>query len=463
MTEKRRVTATTSTHSTDEPKQGDSEFGVQNSQSGDAQLLIDPEESTNVSTHSQDTPTAPGPKKVPTTAAIVDQELDGPVKTAEIDPEVDPADGYLEQDDSLPVVEVPAAVEDAGDVPGGEVATDPTSDDDFLAEDDDVEAEFDDEFADLPTLETDSSGDDGVEDDGLDQEPVDEPFEAPADESETVALVDADETPDGIDGEDDLQFATVANVVHVLRANRIIASMGAGSAKRAQVGDVYLSPQFQDVVASTVVSKGLRKGLVQSGFVLARVKLAAASKATTKAVQAKVTASIAKQVALVTAREKAMEQSLAIAAVGINRRFFKDTTNELKANLETELVQLGVRGGQTLVRSAFAQHGVSYAKSILTLAKKIAAMPQEMRDSYVDALDMTDGDEGDELVDDTDTEFDNDGGDQAEDEFAELPASTVTAALSHNSQPRRNNGVLLSAGVKTTAALNILNGSQSLV
>jgi hypothetical protein len=49
-----------------------------------------------------------------------------------------------------------------------------------------------------------------------------------------------------------LDFATIANVVHVVKGNRIIASIGRSSAIKASVGDVYLTPQFQEVVADTV-------------------------------------------------------------------------------------------------------------------------------------------------------------------------------------------------------------------
>ncbi len=450
MTKERRVQAGTSTHSSEKVKQpGNSEFTVKNS--GVAQMLIDPQDTTSGYTHSADpVKVAKGSKKVPTTAAITDAELDGPINL-HVPNDADPAAGYLDEGDSLPVIEV-AAIED----PSVELDD---ADDEFL-EDDSVEAEFDDEFSDLPAIE--EASDDGDDAELEMGEGVEEaPFEAPMPEGETVALLDADEVADDDSGEE-LQFATIANMVHVIRANRIVASITPASARRAEASDVYLTPQFQDVVCANIEAKGLRKGLVQSGFVLARVKLSASSKSTAKAVTAKVEAGVAKRVATMAAREKAMEQSLAIAAVGINRRFFKDTTNELKANLETELTQLGVRGGQALVRAMFAKYGVSYAKSILTLANKLAAMPEEMRDSYADALDMTD--DGEDFGSEVDSELDVDGEDEfVEDDsdFEPIGATTVSASLLHS--PSRRGAALLKAGVKTSAALSILNGSQSLV
>jgi hypothetical protein len=80
-------------------------------------------------------------------------------------------------------------------------------------------------------------------------------------------------------------------------------------------------------------------------------------------------------------------------------------------------------------------------------------MPEEVRNQYASALDMTE-----------DGEFEPEEAsmDEAEDEeeFDDLPA-TVSAAL--NTPVRRDRGVLLNAGVKSSAAAAILSGTQSLL
>jgi hypothetical protein len=345
--------------------------------------------------------------------------------------------------------EVTDDLEDEFDTTAGfeDDAEDMDGDADLAADIDDV---VDDEFdsMDAPVVEEASDDEDFADM----AEPEDDGFtDLPADES--VAIADADEISDQVDG-DELQFATIANAVHVIRSNRIIASIGPVSAKKAGVADVYMTPQYQDVVAANIDAKGLRKGLVQSGFILAKVAIKA-SKHTAKAVQAKVEAAVSSKVEALHKQNKAMEQALAIAAVGINRRYFKDANNDLKTNLEAELVQAGLRGGQNIVRAMFAQHGVSYAKSILTLATKIAAMPEEMRNQYADALDMT---EDEDFGGDMEAEADDEMMDEEED-FDPIPAS-VTAALQ---SPVRRNAVLLTAGVRSPTAMSILTGSQSLV
>jgi hypothetical protein len=444
MTMKKRVVAGTSTHFDVREKVvvPDSEFGVDNHQD-DMDLLIDPQDNGSVRTHSDKDVVFRGSKKVPTTAAIRDEQRTGPQDVHGIDHDVDPAAGYLEKEAGMPVVEVPVSAE---------------FDDEFESEDGDIEADLDgdDEFDSLDPVEADDEfgdmGDETELEDDIAAEVEDDFVDMPDDES--IAIADADEIADQTDG-DELQFATIANAVHVIHSNRILASIGPSSAKKAGVADVYMTPQYQDVVAANISNKGLRKGLVQSGFVLAKVAIKA-SKHTSKAVQAKVTAAINHKVEAMEKQNKAMSQAMAIAAVGINRRYFKDASNDLKTNLEAELVQAGLRGGQNIVRAMFAKHGVSYAKSILTLATRIAAMPEEMRNQYAEALDMT---EDDDFSDDIEADMDDGLDDDIEEDFDPIPAS-VTAALR---SPVRRDAALLTAGVRSSAAMSILTGSQSLV
>ncbi len=377
----------------------------------------------------------------------------------------DPALGYLEQEIGMPIINNLPALASMEDEEFHNEDLDEDLDEDL---EDELAADLDEEFGEIgsedPSLAIESDTDDmdefgtpeedeldaEFEEDEMEEEVAD--FEASPVTNDDVPLLDADEVPEQDDTE--VQFATVANVVHVIRSNRIVASIGPSSARRAGVADVYQSQQFQDVVAHNISEKGIRKGLVQSGFILAKVKLTS-SKVASKVVNAKVAASMNKRIEAMAKKERAMEQCLAIAAVGINRQFFKDAKNELKANLETELVQAGVRGGARIVRAMFAQYGVSYAHSILALANKLTAMPEVVRDQYAEALDMTS--EGDfEEPEELESDFEDDEGME---EFDPIPAS-VTAAV-HN--PIRKDVGLLLAGAKSTKALAILSGKAQLI
>jgi hypothetical protein len=83
-------------------------------------------------------------------------------------------------------------------------------------------------------------------------------------------------------------------------------------------------------------------------------------------------------------------------------------------------------------------------------------MPEVVRNQYAEALDMTS--EGDFEAEDEDQEIES-VADEDMQEFEPFPTS-VSAAL--NNPIRKDVGVLL-AGVKTTAALDILNGNKSLI
>lgn len=286
--------------------------------------------------------------------------------------------------------------------------------------------------------------------------------------------VSADEMPvvdiDGMDDKEgeDVVFASIGLRVHAIKANRIIATLTKKTAVAAGHGDVYLSDQFQDVVGVEMAKHGLRAGLKGMGFKMATVNVAKAE-LINKRVDAKVKQVTAAVRRTSHAQTEAFEQCAAIAAVGINRQYFKDTSNELRAALEEELQAAGVRGATKLVRRVFASKGVAYAKAIVTLATKLQAMPEATRNTFAEALDMT-SDGTDQEIEDTsmygdssspdfqamytaDSEEDGEFADEFEDE-TESP-STVHAALS---RPLKKTNVSASkVGYSVTAAA-ILSG-----
>lgn len=247
---------------------------------------------------------------------------------------------------------------------------------------------------------------------------------------EGLPLVDVDGVDDEVGDTETLQFASVGSTLHCMRANRIIASMTKTQAVKASKADLYDSDEFCDIVRHEVESKGLRAGLKSQGFRLATVDLKG-QKAVTAAVTRLVAAKevkLAKQKELVASR---LSQCMAIAAVGMNRNFFKGHPNKLRAALETELQAAGVRGASKLIAAMFAQHGVDYARSIIALAQDLSEQPDEVREKFVDALDMTEDssieadDDDDDEDDDDEDDFDPDE-DESDDEA--VPTS-VTAAL----------------------------------
>lgn len=460
MTEKRRVHSAASTHSSGNVKQGNSEYEVENHQK--SMMLIDPEDISGGNTHSGAQPKMKGAKR-PTYAALIDEQRTPGGKISQIPNDVDPAMGYLETETGMPVIDNVEASDDS-EVEDDFEDMEVESEFEDLADTDEVDAEFEDEddpedveaeFEDEDDMATLAGPEVEADEEEAEEEAEEQPlaFENDVDNSEGIAIVDADAMAD--DDSDDMAFATTANAVHAIKGNRIIASMGPSLARKAGMADLYMTEQFQDVVTASVEAKGIRKGLVQSGFVLAKVKLSAA-KATAKMVEAKVAARVEAKVASMTRQSEALDQSMAIAAVGINRHFFKDSENALRASLESEFNRLGVRGSGTVIRAAFAEHGVAYARSIITLAQKLSAMPDEVRNQYASALDLTSDEDFEDGVDDeVDADFEDDG----EEDYGDTPVS-VTAALV---TPARRDNTMLKAGVRNNAAMSILAGNASLV
>lgn len=307
----------------------------------------------------------------------------------------------------------------------------------------DIEAEFEDEEPEETGLTDLASGDNlnsiQDEDDGLDElTPVDSTI---VDDEEIYAedeeLTDGDMVADalGIGDSGDVDVVPFEDEVLAVKASVIVAKMSKKAASRAGVSDIYKGTSFGSVVQAAVDQKGVRAGLQGLGFTMVKAKASIVSKAKLKA---SVSAALAKQASTSVYASKVFEQSAAIAAVGINRKFFKDSENTLRASLESELTRAGVSGAAKIVRACFNQHGVAYAKDILTLARKLAAQSQAVRDNYVEALDMTS----------EEPEVDV----EAQDEIDENP---VTAALLRPATKR--------PVVASTLASAILAGKASLV
>lgn len=485
---KRKALASTSTHKGNEVDLLEDESGDAISNNMMVDTLIDPEDFTGGSTHYSNSdashPTFASKKKVKanenTDGCEGGSTLNpGTNNVSTIDNLTDPDQGYIGATD---MDDIDPDEDDDVDFGSDPDASNPEDDEDqFTGTDPDdgattasdtdlmnsmgvsrLEASDDDEDWDAaPSADDDEDlEDDLAEEDeasgngGVDIEDVqDEPEEASTDED--VSILDVDETPDS--DVNDVAFATAGTRLLAIKANRIIASMTGRMAVAAGRNDVYLTDQFQEVTAMQLKAMGLRKGLKSMGFALAKVTLAKASviKAQVQKEVHKTTAAVRK---LNAEKDKAFEQSLAIASVGINRSLFKNAENPLKAHLEGEFRRMGIRGANRILSHAFAEHGPAYAKQVIELAKKISAMPEEVRDSYVDALDMDTGvvDEPEEDVVPIGAELDDE--DDLEDEgFA---GDTVEAALARPGT--RIQASAAASGKYSVTANEILNGKRPL-
>jgi hypothetical protein len=239
----------------------------------------------------------------------------------------------------------------------------------------------------------------------LDKEAVEADAEEQlSDEEEKILLTDqgmpaaiaADEPTDVVDIEamddadvEDIEFVEMPDeTVIALKANRVIATLTKRAAIRAKLESVYTQPQFEAAARLEMKKHGLRAGLKNAGFTLSSYKISAK-----KALNLKVQASVKKLAASANKFKKeqreAMVQATAIACMGLNRGAFKGYKNELRAELVKNLRQAGLVNAERVVSAAFASKGVDYLRTVLALATKVQAMPEEVRDGFVEQLDMT--------------------------------------------------------------------------
>ena len=314
----------------------------------------------------------------------------------------------------------------------------------------DVNAAADDEDED--DLEDDSDDLDQDDDDDLDQDDDDEDDDEST-EAEVMDIVDVDNMPEEVD-ESEINVAPLEASLLVLRGSRVIATMTKAEAEEEGVGDEFQSDEFAEVVASVCATKGLRRGLAELGFRMATVNLGASHIASAR-VRARAEKVTAKVNASAKQQSKHIMNCLALAAVGLNKGFWKDVPNSLKESVEAALLHAGVANPKTSASRLFAKAGIEYAKSMVTIAQRLAAMPESTRNTLAEALDFTNDEvEEDEEVDGEAVDVDDDAAD-----FEDIDASTIEAALS---KPGRKQQAALLAPKTPVTARAYLEGSDIL-
>lgn len=215
------------------------------------------------------------------------------------------------------------------------------------------------------------------------------------DDVEGIAILDVDGVEDS--GIDDVVFAEDGDTLMALRAHRVIATLSRKRALKANIEDLFLSEEFEAAVHSELAKLGLRAGLKAMGFQLAKVNFSGDS-----AIRARVQASVSKQTeALAVSKQNltaSFTQSLALAAVGGARRYFKQFENPLRDGLVAALSNAGVRGAERLVAGCFHQHSLQYAHNLVAMASELNEMSQEQRDLFAEALDMVDDTGGEAAI-----------------------------------------------------------------
>ena len=205
-------------------------------------------------------------------------------------------------------------------------------------------------------------------------------------EIEAIDLVDADNMSDT--KIDDLEFVACGNKIHAIKANRIIATLSKKKSIIAGVEDDNQLDDLADIVTFECEQQGLRAGLKSCGFALAKVSVKG-NRALRNQVEAKTQKLKAMLVEQRNADRKCWQQCLALACEGINRKMFPGYKNPLRASLVASLQSVGIGNADKVVRTAFKNSGTETMAQIVSLATRLQAMPEDVRDNMAEQLDMT--------------------------------------------------------------------------
>ncbi len=328
------------------------------------------------------------------TAADIDNPAgtDGSNNISTIDNDVDPVQDYLDTDDSDTLLEnaqgdteIDASEGNVDTLGDGEVNVfDPTMveadmDDD---QDGDVDWDAEDEEDELPTPPEEEALDIATEDSGSDDQ-----LGLDADVEEDPSSLPIGEIRQVDDTIQNVAFVMNAGTLCAVKNTTVVATMTKVAAKKAEVIDVYAAPAYHQLLLAEAKKHGLMAALVANGFKTERLSLSA-SKVVAKTIKLEA-ANIEKRLTKVqAAKQAALDQSIAIAAVGISRSFFSQVENPLRAALEQELVQAGMKNPQRMLQRIFASHGQDYIQNALALAHKLSAMSDQVRADYAEALDL---------------------------------------------------------------------------
>jgi len=81
-----------------------------------------------------------------------------------------------------------------------------------------------------------------------------------------------------------------------------------------------------------------------------------------------------------------IRQCLSIAAVGLNKGFWKDKTHVLKAELYKELCTLGIHNPTTLIDRVFANYSDTHHRTLFEIAFDLISKPADIRNSLAEAV-----------------------------------------------------------------------------
>lgn len=250
----------------------------------------------------------------------------------------------------------------------------------------------------------------------------------------------------------ELQLAHIGDTILAMLNNVHVASLAQADAK--DNSKIFTTEAFLNAILHTAKDQGVRKALAHYGFksVEIKVPLNKVVSALTKKRSAEKAAEFAAKAKTFTDEFK---QCLSIAAAGLNKGFFREHDNVLKAAFYEMLTTAGVKRSEKIIDQVFSKYGDSYHKTLFTLATELMQKPVDVRNALSDTI----GEVQYQEVDEQDA-----GGDDGEDQDQSLEQQMESAAVASTKTTRRvvnlsehSKGKVQEIAIRATA-----NGSKPL-
>jgi hypothetical protein len=153
--------------------------------------------------------------------------------------------------------------------------------------------------------------------------------------------------------------------------------------------DIFNDPIFAEATIASAKENGITTALKDMGFKPFNVSVKikdSISKLVASQVKEAVLASETTSDEKVKEYDDRLLAALSTAAIGINRGFFKNLSNPVKAALWNSLSAAGVRNPEVLIDNVFSAQADSYHKVLFDKAREIVAKPVEIQNELTAAV-----------------------------------------------------------------------------
>ena len=223
----------------------------------------------------------------------------------------------------------------------------------------------------------------------------------------------------------DLELSRFGDVIVASKNNVPVATLSKDNCS-AEHANYFHSKSFTNGINHVVKTQGASKALASFNFELTKVKLPVPQIIESR-VSKQVTASTQELSTKLKELSEDFQQCLSLAAVGLNKNYFKGKQNVLKASLIDNLKAAGLRNPEKLVASCFAQHSNSAHKTLLEIANSLMSKTVEARNELAEAF----GEINEIDEDDSDTDYNSDT------DSSSLESRLETASISVQRKPQQ--------------------------